>query len=101
MGGRVAGCQVYPPALCAAMCRGIAKQKAADAGGERNTGKALAKELYSLIGKIMDEPTGSTIRNHKPHCPIMMPIGGWKNKWIDNVHVPDGGADLFGHNKRV
>ena len=61
MSGRAAAAALYPPALCKAICRGLAKQRSYDdsglAGGQRfgrKELKAIVKKLDKINGKIDD-----------------------------------------------
>ena len=100
VGGRAAACQVYPPALCAAMCRGIVRQKAVDAGGTTTTGSKDRKQLMSLMDRIMNPIPGKRIRIHSASRPAGRPIGHWPECWVDNVHEFDGGEDVIGDKPR-
>ena len=99
MGGRAAACQVYPPALCQAMCRGIAKQKKSELGGVATTGANNRKQLESLMYKVADASGlvgQGRVRVHSRKRPMSRPIGDWSEHWIDNVHEHGGGEDMFG-----
>ena len=96
MSGRASACQQYPPDLCAAICRGIAKQKAFEAGGDITTGAMSQKSLYSLMSHVIDPVPGRKVRVHCTARPAGRPLGQWNEAWIDNVHEPDGGCDAFG-----
>ena len=98
-GGRAKGCQVYPPELCAALNRGILKQKDPDRGGEIHTGKSCAKEMCSLLGRVLEEPVEYTLGKNGTYCQVMKPVGEWKKGWIDHMHEPEGGCDMYGDNK--
>ena len=78
VGGRAAGAQVYPPALCEAICRGIAKQKAWDVGGTKIAGSMDKKQLCSLLTRIVDPKVQSKLRRHSQSRPAARPIGEWK-----------------------
>lgn len=95
MTGRASACQEYPPQLCNAICRGVIKQKTLDQEGHTVTGSCSPGQLYSLMIKIVDEPTMKKIKPKHPDCPVMRPRGGWRTKWIDSVHKP-GGAYVNG-----
>ena len=99
-GGRAKHCQVYPPDLCTALNRGIMKQKSADKGGEKHTGKSSVAEMHSLLCRVMEEPVEYTLRKNGTYCQVMKPVGEWKKGWIDHMHEPEGGCDLFGDKKR-
>ena len=96
VGGRASACQQYPPALCEAMCRGIAKQKAYEAGGDIVTGALDRKMLCSLMSRVVDPIRGRKIRVHCNARAAARSIGEWNEYWIDNVHEADGGCDAFG-----
>ena len=83
----------YFPALCAAMCRGLAKQKAYSAGGDTATGSCNRKQLLSLMTKVVDPVFGRKIRIRNQHRPVARLVGEWSIHWIDNVHEHDGGSD--------
>jgi hypothetical protein len=100
VGGRASACQVYPPALCMAMCKGIAKQKAWDTGGVVSTGAMEKKSLMSLMSRVIDPVVGKKLRVHSKSRPAGRPVGEWLSHWVDNVHEPDGGEDLFGGRPR-
>ena len=98
LGGRAANCQVYPPALCEAMCRGIAKQRAWDAGGVVCSGSLGKAQLYSLMTRIVDPKVAEKLRPHCRQRPAARPIGDWPGRYVDHLHEPHGGCDLHGGN---
>ena len=96
VGGRASACREYPPALCAAMCRGIAKQKAYSAGGDTATCPRSRKQLLSFMTKVVDPAHGRKIRVHNRHRLVARPIGEWSTRWFDHVHEHDGGSGEHG-----
>jgi hypothetical protein len=100
VGGRASQCQVYPPALCEAMCRGIAKQQAWDAGGVVSSGSLGKAQLYSIMTRIVDPRVASKLRPHCLHRIAARPIGEWPGHFVDHLHEPHGGCDLHGANVR-
>ena len=61
MSGRASAAALYPPALCKAICRGLAKQRSYDnsglAGGQRfgrKELKAMLRKLDKIDGNIED-----------------------------------------------
>ena len=96
VGGRASDAQIYPPDLCDAMCRGIAKQKGWDAGRSVDSAKMSKGQLSSLMSKIVDTEVIKKLRIHSRAAPATRPIGGWRAHWIDHMHEPDGGEDGIG-----
>ena len=96
VGGRASACQQYPSALCEAICRGVAKQKAFDAGGDVSTGIMSRGSLCSLMTRVIEPCIGRKIRMHCGSRPAARPVGEWREYWVDNVHEPEGGCDAFG-----
>ena len=97
---RATACQVYPPALREAFCRGIAKQKAWDAGGLVSGARLGKRELYSLMSKVVDPEVAKKLRTHSRHRPAARPIVQWPGHWVDHMHEHDGGEDKLGERVR-
>ena len=96
MGGRASACQEFPKDLCKAICRGILKQKLLDAEGHQVTGGMNQGQMYSLMCRVIDEPTTRRLRARSEHRPMMKPIGGWRCNWVDCMHEHEGGSDEHG-----
>ena len=92
VGGRAAAAQVYPPALCQAMIKGIVMQKKVDAGRQISTPKMDTGQFKQFIRSITCH-NSSTIRVIGK---TIVPIGQWASNWVDPVHEEDGGDDRFG-----
>ena len=58
------------------------------------------KSLMSLMSHVIDPVVGKKLRVHSKARPAGRPIGEWLSHWVDNVHEPDGGEDLFGGRPR-
>ena len=91
-GGRASAAQIYPPALCEAILRGVVRQKKTDQGSQIDMPRMASGQLASFIGSITNRDT-SILCNHDG---AGKPIGAWPKNWIDPVHEEDGGCDLFG-----
>ena len=57
VGGRAAGAQVYPQALCEAICRGVAAEKRRDGETSVSTGKMSEVGLQRFIGSLCSVST--------------------------------------------
>ena len=70
MGGRAAKCQVYPPALCKAICQGIIKQKEYETKHKMiNTGAMSNKQLSNLVSRVRkaDEDIDNAYKSYRKY----------------------------------
>ena len=103
VGGRAAGAQVYPQALCEAICRGVAKQKRMDQSTQTSvsTGrmtegevKRFATHLCSL--QVKGSANISRLLSTKVKDGVTRPVGEYPDHWMDSWHEDEGGNDLRG-----
>ena len=91
VGGRASGAQVYPDDLCAAIVKGVVKQKSEDGGDEVTTTRMDGNQTRRFINSLSSTCLG----------PVRDLIdsglkGKWPGHWMDPVHEEDGGDDSFG-----
>ena len=101
VGGRAAGAQVYPEALCEAVCRGVRRQQQEDAALGVATGRMSMDEVRQFAHHICNindqEDCGinrvqSIIENEDK----TLPVGDYPEHWIDSWHELEGGSDVYG-----
>ena len=92
MGGRAAGAQVYPEALCEAIVEGVVEQKKIDAEKLITVLKMHPMQLCSFIGTL-GMSVGEIVHDRRG---IGYPMGDWPQGWVDPVHGKSGGCDYFG-----
>ena len=97
VGGRAAGAQVYPQALCEAICRGVAKQKEKDQSTV-TTGRMTAVGMKQLVGHLCSLQCVGSIKlpqilSTKVVDGHTRPTGDYPAHWVDDWHEPDGGQD--------
>ena len=91
VGGRASGAQVYPDDLCAAIVKGVVKQKSEDGRDEVTTTRMDGNQTRRFINSLSSTCLG----------PVRDLIdsglkGKWPGHWMDPVHEEDGGDDSFG-----
>ena len=101
VGGRASGAQVYPQALCEAICKGVAMQKEADALMKVSTGRMTEGELKSFSGLISSvHPWGSNdirrVMSIKEAAGKTHPIGDYPGHCVDEWRELEGCDDEFG-----
>ena len=101
VGGRAAGAQVYPQALCEAVCRGVRRQQQDDAALGVATGKMSMDEVRRVghyVCNINDQADSginrvqSIIENEDKTSPV----GDYPGHWIDAWHELGEGSDVYG-----
>ena len=102
MGGRAAGAQVYPRDLCEAICRGVAKQKRADASEIVSTGTMSLEEVRSYADHICSLQAVSSagirhvLSSVKEEVGNTQPVVDYPEHWCDQWHELEGGDDHYG-----
>ena len=88
MAGKAAVAQVYPPALCKAMLRGIARQEKADASLGAATTSMTAQKTRNFIRSLSSVCLGTASHIIEEACE-----GRYPSHWKDKVHEEDSGCD--------
>ena len=86
--GKAAVAQVYPPALCTAMLRGISKQKKADMSLRVATTSMTAQQTQNFIRSLSSVCLGTASHVNEEACE-----GRYPSRWTDGAHEEDGGCD--------
>ena len=106
VGGRAAGAQVYPQALCEAICKGVSEQKRKDRLHRVSTGKMSDGELKKVVGHLCSLQSISSLNMRKILSTKIVdghtkPVGDYPEHWVDDWHEQDGGCDHRGVRPQV
>ena len=100
VGGRAAGAQVYPQALCEAVCRGVSRQQEEDAALGFATGKTSMDEVrqfahYNCNLSDQENCNINRVQSIIENEDKSSPIGDYPQHWIDAWHELEGGSDAY------
>ena len=92
MAGKASAAQVYPPDLCKAMLRGIAKQKQEDKDGLVVTSRMTMQKAKNCVRSLSSVCIGTAT----DVVERALKDGKWPEHWRDLVHEEDSGGDTHG-----